>query len=172
MHKSKVVYAPMKSAREDSTKVDIFMAGSIEMGRAHDWQTMLGYVLSREEAVGRIFNPRRMDWDSNWKQSADNPEYSQQVNWELNHIEKADIIFFNFVPGTMSPITLAELGYVLGLSKLMVVCCPDEFWRKGNVDIMCQRSGFKAFNNYEESVEKLIDAVNYIHGQKKEFHGL
>jgi len=39
----------------------IFLAGSIEMGKAEDWQKKVESLLKNENIV--IFNPRRDDWD-------------------------------------------------------------------------------------------------------------
>lgn len=159
MHSSKVVFAPTQSVMQGN-KIDVFLAGSIEMGKATDWQTMLGYILSKEPAVGRIFNPRRPNWDSSWEQSPSNPNFLEQVTWELDHIENADIVFFNFVPGTMSPVTMAEFGYIVCTGKYPIVCCPKDFWRSGNIRIMCERADITCFDNYEESVESLIQEIN------------
>ena len=112
----------------------IYLAGSIEMGKAEDWQTRVITLL--EQRPGTLLNPRRDDWEKNWTQSADNPKFREQVEWELKAQEDADLIFCYFSPGTYSPISLLELG--LFYSK-MVVCCPKGFWRKGNVDIVCKR---------------------------------
>lgn len=162
---TKVVYPPMRVQR-DLTKVDVFLAGSIEMGKASDWQTMLGFILSQEDAVGRVFNPRRKDWDNSWEQSPQNAHFNEQVNWELDHIEQSDIVFVNFVPGTMSPVTLAELGFLLGRHKFPIVCCPKDFWRSGNVQIMCERESVLCFENYEQSVEVLIECIRFEHAKK------
>jgi hypothetical protein len=43
-----------------------------------------------------------------------------------------------FAPATKAPITLLELGLAAGSGKL-VVCCPEGFWRKGNVEVVCAR---------------------------------
>jgi len=43
-----------------------------------------------------------------------------------------------FDPNTKSPISLLELGLHANSGK-MIVCCPKGFWRKGNVDIVCER---------------------------------
>ncbi len=159
MHSSKVVYPPQRNYQNESGKVDVFLAGSIEMGKASDWQTMLGYILSREDSVGNVFNPRRADWDNSWEQSPQNPHFKEQVTWELDHIYAADLVFFNFVPGTMSPITLAEFGLVLGMNRQPIVCCPKDFWRSGNVEIMSIRSNASFYHNYEEAVEALISSI-------------
>lgn len=45
----------------------LFLAGSIEMGVAVDWQTSLTKFLERPEnrmGCDFVFNPRRDDWDS------------------------------------------------------------------------------------------------------------
>ena len=110
----------------------LFLGGSIEMGKAVDWQQEL--IRRLGELDGTILNPRRSE------QSIDNPQFSQQVSWELAAQEDADIIAFWFVPGTKSPITLLELGLFHQKPK-MLVGCPDGFWRKGNVDIVCRRYG-------------------------------
>ena len=41
----------------------VFLAGSIEMGAAEDWQTRL--VASLDGVVA--LNPRRAAWDSSWR---------------------------------------------------------------------------------------------------------
>lgn len=116
----------------------VFLAGSIEMGKAVDWQTD---IVSRFPDGVTFLNPRRDDWDSSWVQKIDNPQFNEQVTWELDNLAAADIIFLYFAPGTQSPISLLELGLFAKENKNMIVCCPEGFWRKGNVDIVCKRYG-------------------------------
>jgi len=118
----------------------VFLAGSIEMGTAYDWQAIL--VKMFEDLEGTVLNPRRDDWDSSWVQSINNPQFRDQVEWELAALEQADYIFLNFVPETKSPISLLEVG-LFAQHQGLIVCCPDEFWRKGNVDIVCHRYGIR-----------------------------
>lgn len=114
----------------------VFLAGSIEMGKAEDWQTKLTKAL--EDIPGTIFNPRRDDWDSTWKQEASNPKFNEQVTWELDHLDQADVIALYFDPKTQSPISLLELGLHAAEGRL-VVFCPKPFYRRGNVEIVCNR---------------------------------
>jgi hypothetical protein len=166
---AKVVYAPDYFADAQPEKVNLFLAGSIEMGKAADWQYSIGEAMTYFHEVGNIYNPRRLDWDSSWKQSIDDFHFNMQVNWELNHIERADIVFFNFIPDTMSPITLAELGLVLGAKKSnIIVCCPDGFWRQGNVEIMCHRAGIKMFRSYQEAFKKLMETIHEVYEEKRD----
>jgi hypothetical protein len=137
----------------------VFLAGSIEMGKAENWQKRLEDEIGDAEVL--IMNPRRDDWDSSWKQEKTNEKFRQQVEWELEAQEEADLIVMYFQPGTQSPITLLELG--LFKDRNLVVCCPEGFWRKGNVDITCEKYGI----NQVDTLQELIDvAVTWSRLQK------
>jgi hypothetical protein len=140
-----MIYTPPQNiAKRNRLQKSVFLAGSIEMGKAEDWQTeMSQYFLERGY---NVFNPRRSDWDSSWTQEFTNPQFSQQVNWELDSLEVCDIILLYLIPGTLSPISLLELGLHAGKKNLYVVC-PDGFWRKGNVEIVCNRYDIQLFND-------------------------
>lgn len=125
----------------------VFLAGSIEMGKAEDWQARMERVVEDIDAHIVVANPRREAWDASWVQSIENPVFREQVDWELDHIERADLVVFYFQPGTQSPITLLELGKHLeraDAAKSTLVCCPEGFWRKGNIEIACARKGLPA----------------------------
>jgi len=124
----------------------VFLAGSIEMGKADNWQSRL--TNSLKDRDGLILNPRRDDWDSCWVQTIENPQFREQVEWELRAMEDATHIVMYFDPTTKSPISLLELGLHANSGKL-TVCCPEGFWRKGNVDIVCKRYGVPMVNSLE-----------------------
>lgn len=125
----------------------IFLAGSIEMGAAENWQSKIEQLLRKSKLT--IFNPRRDDWDSSWSQTSE--QFNHQVNWELNALDMSDIIFMYFSPETKSPISLLELGLYAN-SKKMIVVCPDGFWRKGNVSVVCARYNIPMFNTFDEGI--------------------
>lgn len=127
----------------------LFLAGSIEMGRAVHWQALFEQELSDLDVT--ILNPRRDDWDASWEQSLRNPNFRGQVEWELEAQEKADVIAMYFAPETHAPITLLELGLFAGSQKL-IVCCPEGFWRKGNVEVVCLRYGVPTVETLPELV--------------------
>lgn len=137
----------------------VFLAGSIEMGTAKNWQLDMEKELSSFDVV--VFNPRRDDWDSGWFQEQKNDQFNHQVNWELNNIEEAKIIFFYFAPETKSPITLLELGLSINKPRV-VVCCPDGFWRKGNIDIVCARHSVPVYNNLDEAIGALKTMIRAV----------
>jgi hypothetical protein len=137
-------------------KLGVFLAGTIEMGKSIDWQSDLSEVLSEYPIT--IFNPRRTDWDSSWEQSIKNPQFNYQVNWELDKLNQSDIIFMNLLPESLSPISLLELG--LHANDKLIVCCPQGFWRKGNVEIVCDRFDIPLYETYDEALESLIYIID------------
>ena len=146
------IQAPNKVIKVEGN-ISIFLAGSIELGNAVEWQQAL--INEFKDSNITFLNPRRNDWDSTWEQSINNKQFSEQVNWELDSLESADHIVLYLDPNTKSPISLLELGLHATGGKL-IVCCPDGFWRKGNVDIVCQRNNIL-------TVDSLDDLIKYIH---------
>ena len=118
------------------------------MGLAEDWQPRVAPYF-QHQSIYTLLNPRRDDWDSSWVQRIENPNFYQQVNWELNGLERADKIILYLSPETKSPISLLELGLFAASGKLLV-CCPEGFWRKGNVDIVCERHFIPVYENLDE----------------------
>ena len=127
----------------------LFLAGSIEMNSAEEWQSDVLRQLAETDWV--VLNPRRGSWDSSWEQRIDQPEFKEQVEWELAGLERADRILLYFDPRTKSPISLLELGLFAKSGKLVVVC-PEGFWRKGNVDIVCAKFGITRADTISEAL--------------------
>lgn len=145
-------YVPFDNIIHSDYKT-IFLAGSIEMGIAENWQEIAIQELLQNENI-IILNPRRKEWDSSWIQRMSNPQFNEQVLWELNGQDNCDKILMHFDKNTKSPITLLELGLYASSGKL-VISCPDDFYRKGNVEIVALRYGIPLFDNLE-------DSINYI----------
>ncbi len=148
------IKAPEKIPESD--KVKIFLAGSIEMGMASDWQKIVVDRLQEEPVV--LLNPRRDDWDSTWEQRKDHPQFREQVEWELDALAASDYILLYLDPATKSPISLLEMGLYAQSGKLFVVC-PEGFWRKGNVDIVCEKYGFPQFFSLDAAIDHLMSLV-------------
>jgi len=138
---------PPKSITLDQPSV--FLAGSIEMGKAEQWQQSVTKSLS--DLPITVLNPRRLDWDPSLKQEIDCKPFKDQVDWELDYLEACDVIALYLQPGTRSPISLMELG-LYAESRKIIVCCPKGFWRKGNVDIICSRYDLKLVTTMEELI--------------------
>jgi hypothetical protein len=133
----------------------VFLAGSIEMGAAENWQDRAAKML---EGTGwTILNPRRDDWDDSWEQKITHPAFNEQVTWELQGLEICEKAIVYFDPNTKAPITLLELGLLAQMApEKVIVVCPPGFYRKGNVDIVCDRYRIKQVSSLEEACRLLV----------------
>lgn len=133
-----------------SGRTTVFLAGTIDMGSGEDWQARADSLFAAlPDGDFLLFNPRQEHWD------AERPgEMDYQVNWELDHLEKADWIIMNFLPGSRSPITLLELGLHARGGRLLVIC-PPGFYRYDNVRITCGRYGVPMLDSLEDAVRHI-----------------
>ena len=134
----------------------VFLAGSIEMGRAENWQSTLERSLA--DLPVAVLNPRRDAWDASWEQSIHNPLFRGQVEWELDGLERASVIAMYFAPTTQAPVTLLEFGLMAQSGKL-VVCCPPGFWRRGNVEVVCTRFGVPLVEDLSSLVQSVRNRI-------------
>lgn len=134
---------------QNDRSLKVFLAGTIDIGNSEDWQKQVAESFSKKQIAVTLLNPRRDDWNNDLKQTIDEPQFYQQVNWELNALDKADHIIMNFLPDSKSPITLLELGLYADSGKLIVIC-PDEFYRSGNVHIVCDRYDIPLYKSLKE----------------------
>jgi hypothetical protein len=143
-----VITAP---ERKPITNQSIFLAGTIDDGKSEDWQSKLIEEFSEYNIT--ILNPRR----NNWGDLSDN-ELRKQITWELDHLEKADIIFMYIIGTSKSPISLLEMGIHIKDSKLIVVCEP-EFYRYDNVRITCEYYNAELYDSLGEGIDALISNI-------------
>ena len=127
----------------------VFLAGTIDNGESEDWQQTVAGKLAGRNRQYLLYNPRQEEWHPEKE-----GEMAYQVNWELEHMEKADRILMVFLPGSSSPITLLELGLHARSGKLLVVCTPG-FYRYDNVRITCDYYGVPVFGSLDEALETL-----------------
>jgi len=149
----------------NKTKTTIFLAGSIDMGKAIDWQAKIAKALEDEDVI--LLNPRRDEWNALWEQSIDNPKFKEQVDWELDNQNKCDIIAMYFSPESKAPITLLELGLFADTGKL-IVCVPDGFYRKGNVEIVCKRNNIEMVESFNEFIFAIKKRLNSLYESEDE----
>jgi hypothetical protein len=146
--------------------IGVFLAGSIEMGKADNWQVRLSDSLLSEYPKDDvlIYNPRRDDWDSSWVQDMENDQFRTQVEWELSHLDAANIVVFYFDPTTLSLISLLELGVRLGRKPIsnqkVIVYCPKEYTRSGNVYITSLWYGGKLVSSIDELISEVKNEIN------------
>ena len=128
----------------DNSFIKIFLAGTIDMGNSIDWQTMLYEEFQTMEGRYILFNPRQENWD------ASRPgEMEYQVNWELEHLEEADMIIMYILGSSKSPISLLEMGLHARSGKMYVIC-EEDFYRYDNVRITCSFYDIPLFTSMDE----------------------
>lgn len=136
-------------------KYSMFLGGTIDMGNSTDWQTEFKEYIEQNNNIlnneWTILNPRRDNWDNSWGQSINNPIFKEQVDWELNALNRADLRIFVFLPDSKSPVTMLELG--LYHNKPCIVYCPFEFYRSGNIHIVCKRYNITYYTDWNEFLE-------------------
>ena len=139
----------------------LFLAGSIEQGKATNWQQKAIEFYSAQQEISdlTIVNPRREVWPSELEQSIQNAEFYFQVSFELQHLEGADAVIMWLEPGTMSPISLFEFGLLTGWASMgalnkLVIGCPNGFWRKGNVEVVTNRYRIQLVDTFSDLLEE------------------
>jgi hypothetical protein len=155
--------------KSGAVELSVFLAGTIEMGQSVDWQADM--IATIQDRASIIYNPRRADFDASCEQSIHDVYFNGQVNWELDFIEAADRVYMYLDPNSKSVISMLELGFLAAYcpDKLWV-CCPDGFWRNGNVEVVCNRYGIKlyeSFNVFKNAARCDLERVYDIYKIKK-----
>jgi hypothetical protein len=149
----KVIYAPLR-IRGILPPPTVFLAGSIDLGTARDWQKE--FEREFEHFPCTIYNPRRPDWDSSWKQTSTDPKFSEQVNWELDFINAATNVFMFIGAESKAPISLLEFGIIASSRpKKLTICVEEGFYRRGNIEVVCERHDITLYSDFKQAVEKL-----------------
>jgi len=130
--------------------VKVFLAGTIDNGDSENWQEK---VIERFKANPniRFYNPRRKSWDKN----ASEDELIYQIQWEQEHLDKADLIIMAISDNSKSPISLLELG-LYAKDQKMIVFCNDKFYRYMNVKLTCEKYNIPLYNNSIDEIENFI----------------
>ncbi len=148
---SQTILAPSREPARGLKSV--FLAGTTSRVDPTDWRDTLTTLLSTLPIT--IYNPYRPDWDSTWREDIDFAPYREQVEWELDMQEEADMVVVYFHPATQAPVSLLEFGLCARVPGKAIVYCPEGYWKRGNVQVVCRRFGVEVV----ESVEGLRDAI-------------
>lgn len=159
--------------------IKIFLAGTIDNGDSENWQDKLisklqwyqlnpdseedpgfDYALGANEGNDIvIFNPRRENWNPN----STNEDLINQIKWEQDHLDKADLIIMYLADNSKSPISLLELG-LYGPGGKMIVFCTENFYRSTNIKLTCQKYLIPLIqstdvNNIVKEIEKIYNDI-------------
>ena len=148
---SQIIHAPSHEAPRGVKSV--FLAGTTSKVDTADWRETLSTSLS--DAPVTIYNPYRADWDSSWREDINFAPYREQVDWELEKLDQADIVVVYFHPATQAPVSLLELGLCIRVPGKAIVVCPEGYWKMGNVQMVCNKFGVEML----DTVDGLKEAI-------------
>ncbi|RDW80857.1 hypothetical protein BP5796_05555 [Coleophoma crateriformis] len=136
------------TARAPIIQPSIFLAGAI----SGSWHKDLTNRLSHLPVT--ILNPLRTDWEAIGEEDIANPEFRKQTEWEMDMQAAADLVVIYFAPEKQAPVSLLELGVCAasrkGTAKEVVICCPKGYWKRGNVQMVCEQFRIKVTEDLEE----------------------
>lgn len=154
------VYKPLEQA-PISRNYSIFLAGSIDMGEAENWQDRVIADLRPYDNLD-IFNPRRDDWDSSWAQDpTPGTQFHEQVTWELDHIYRSNLVAFYFADNSKSPVSMLELGLCAADLDVAVFCTP-KFYRYGNIKMVCDKHNIRVYHDYDSWLRSIQDCIVWL----------
>ncbi|ORY61548.1 uncharacterized protein BCR38DRAFT_440519 [Pseudomassariella vexata] len=113
----------------------VFLAGSTAKTDTADWRIAVSDSLA--DLPLTVFNPFRADWGRDWTDLACRP-YREQIEWELDMQERADVVLVYLHPVTDAPVSMLELGLCVRSGKA-VVCVPEGFRSRANVLLVCAK---------------------------------
>ena len=129
------VITPETTEESSNTSKSVFLAGTIDNGDSLNWQDKtITELMNLGIENLEIYNPRR----EHWNQNPSKEEMENQIVWEQEHLDKADIIAMVLLDDSKSPISLLELGLYAKTEKLIVFCTPS-FYRWDNVRLTCDK---------------------------------
>ena len=128
----------------------VFLGGTIDNGSSVDWQEELGQILIKNNLY--IYNPRRKNWDSGAGEKA----IEEQILWELDAQERCDVLAYNILGDSKSPITLMEIGAYK--YKNILVNCSKDFYRYTNVKTFCEYYSIPLFDiSIDDFASEIVD---------------
>ena len=153
------VITPEITTEESSNdNKSVFLAGTIDNGNSLNWQDK---TISELMKLGienlDIYNPRR----EHWNQNPSKEEMQNQIVWEQEHLDKADIIAMVLLDDSKSPISLLELGLYAKSNKLIVFCTPN-FYRFDNIRLTCEKYDIELVQDTQSQViaNEIINKMN------------
>jgi hypothetical protein len=154
--RNQVIFAPSDEAPRGVKSV--FLAGTTSKVDTSDWRETLSTSLS--DVPVTIYNPYRADWDSSWREDINFAPYREQVEWELDKLDKADLVVVYFHPATQAAVSLLEFGICARVPGKAIVVCPEGYWKRGNVQIVCKKFGVEMVDNVDGLREAVVKRLS------------
>ena len=142
-----VIVAPDDISTNDYS---IFLAGAIDMGAAVDWQAQVIKELAGLDGL-TLVNPRRENFTPD--------TLDEQIAWELDALERVNVILMWFPKNARAPISFFEAGLYMRTNKLFIGAEPG-FYRRRNLELTCERYGVRLYDVLGAMVSRLPRMAN------------
>ena len=154
----KEIYSP-----QVRNSIKLFLAGGIT--NCPDWQS---YVIGELSDIPNltIYNPRRKEM-----KMSDRAVLEQQITWEFQHLETADVVLFWFSGGSLNPITLYELGmWGNSMDRPMIIGCDPAYERKDDVEIqtLLARPGTIVYDSISDMIIELTSILEEVNAKNND----
>lgn len=155
------VEAPHDLDEMPNERLTVFLGGSIELGKADNWQNEVKDFLNQHPYSNFIdvFNPRREGpWEQEWMNDYSEGPFKEQVDWELHKQKECNLLIYYFARDTISPISLLELG--LFYKKKPIVAADPGYLRLGNLMITKEHFNFEVVLGWNNFIDMIDHRVN------------
>ena len=153
------VECPEKFPAKGRYQKQCFLAGGIT--NCPDWQSEVVQALSPIPDIA-VFSPRRKHFD------ADKIDPAEQIRWEIKAIARCPVVAFWFPGTSICPITLFELGRLIGqYDKILIIGADAKYTRLLDLKIQTKilRPGLAVYEKFSEFLHEvkktlLVDAYS------------
>jgi nucleoside 2-deoxyribosyltransferase len=130
----------------------VFLAGPTPRNdKTQSWRPEAIRLFKHYKFPGNLMVPERTDWNTKF-------DYMDQVNWEWEGMERADIVMF-WVPSDpdemLALTTRVEFGYCLGQKKRVLYGRPDGSFKTDYLDALYK----KVYGNDAPIYNSLSDLI-------------
>lgn len=105
-----------------------------------------------------VYDPFQPNWTGDWREDLGDACFRAQAEWELEKQEQAAVVVVFFDERAKSPVSLLELGLCARSGKA-VVGCQRGYWKRGNVQAVCQRYGVPMADDLDGLVKLVADKL-------------
>lgn len=129
--------------------IKLYLGGTMDFSSSNnDWQQKfieglakltdpLKGLLMYKNVSWIIFNPHVLP-TTNLAPSLDNPEFVQTMQWRIQMMDLADVVFLNIMNKSTSPIPVLEFGTMTTSGKL-VVRCGENYQIYSQIRLYCEK---------------------------------
>lgn len=149
MSDSLVIHRPpqKKIHSLDYTRHRVYLSGAMT---GEDWQSKFTNELDSLRVD--VFSPR-------YPSSHTVTPPDGLFEWEIDHMSIANVIAFNFIPDEDCSSALIALGMYAKTDRI-IVCCPDGFFKKGDIDALCNREDIPQVDSLDLLIKWTIARIS------------